>query len=381
MRQMTPQLNLICLLLLFKTYLKNLQNQLLCCQIQNLRVIQLGKNNKKQVMEQDQTSTQAQQVEEKKSFFQKIKHFIGMYLYFIQPQLSIFLSTALIGLAFKLRSKGIAGFLVISQIIQQFTNKSDIYLNVFNWLEPHKYFKGFRVHYESPLEQEKILLPFHPHSIYTMAIHFNMYRKDEELSKAYYCASRMALSVPLSGYFYRWQGLVGVNPQQFKQFMHEKKRICFVPGGFEEASLTSDRFYTLYLEHKGFIKYAMQTDYKIRPVFVFNENKAYPTIDRFYKLRLFLNKFKMGGVLFFSKYLLPFPNPDINIEIVVANPFEVKQIADPTKEEIEQEHKRYFDYVNEVYHKFKKIYDPEGQDLRTFKNGEFVTIPPPQPRL
>lgn len=76
----------------------------------------------------------------------------------------------------------------------------------------------------------------------------------------------------------------------------------------------------------------MQFDYKIRPVFVFNENKAFPTIDRFYNFRLLLNKFKMGGVMFYSKYLLPFPNPSINLEIVVAKPFEVQQIQDPTNE-------------------------------------------------
>lgn len=94
--------------------------------------------------------------------------------------------------------------------------------------------------------------------------------------------------------------------------------------------MTSDRYYTLYKEHKGFIKYAMQYDYKIRPVFVFNENKAYNTIDKFYKFRLFLNKLKMGGTLFYSKYILPIPNPDINLEIVIAKAFEPLQTTNPT---------------------------------------------------
>lgn len=67
----------------------------------------------------------------------------------------------------------------------------------------------------------------------------------------------------------------------------------------------------------------MQYDYKIRPVFIFNENKAYQTIDRFYKFRLLLNKFKMGGVLFLPSFPPFFPKSDVSIEMVVANAFEV----------------------------------------------------------
>lgn len=67
----------------------------------------------------------------------------------------------------------------------------------------------------------------------------------------------------------------------------------------------------------------MQTGYKIRPVFVFNENKAFPTIDRFYNFRLWLNKMKMPGTLFFWKKLPLFPDSDLCIEVVVAKGFEI----------------------------------------------------------
>lgn len=187
----------------------------------------------------------------------------------------------------------------------------------------------------------------------------------------------MALQIPLVGYFYRWQGFVGADPATFKQLMKENKRICFVPGGFEEASLTSENHYTLYTEHKGFLKYAMQYGYSIRPVFVFNENKAYHTIDRFYKFRLLLNKYKLGGTLFYSKYLPLFPDHNIAIQIVVANPFTVRQIDSPTIEEINQEHSKYYNYVNQVYHKFKLIYDPQALNLRIYQNSEFITLPSP----
>lgn len=49
--------------------------------------------------------------------------------------------------------------MILCQLIQQFAGKSSIYRDLYNYLEPHKYFKGYNVHYETPLEEEKVLLP------------------------------------------------------------------------------------------------------------------------------------------------------------------------------------------------------------------------------
>ncbi len=85
--------------------------------------------------------------------------------------------------------------------------------------------------------------------------------------------------------------------------MSQRKNILLAPGGFEEATITSDKEYRIYQKNrKGFIKYSLQYGYKIHPVFVFNENKIFKTTDAFLDLRLKLNKLKIPGVLYFSKY-------------------------------------------------------------------------------
>ena len=62
--------------------------------------------------------------------------------------------------------------------------------------------------------------------------------------------------------------------------MQKRQNIMLLPGGFEEATVTSDKEYRLYIKsRKGFIKYALQNGYKIHPVFIFNENKIYNTTD------------------------------------------------------------------------------------------------------
>lgn len=61
----------------------------------------------------------------------------------------------------------------------------------------------------------------------------------------------------------------------------------------------------LYLRNrKGFIKYALKYNYKIQPVFTFGENKTYYTWHRFKKIGLILNKLKLPGIIFWSKYLI-----------------------------------------------------------------------------
>jgi len=92
--------------------------------------------------------------------------------------------------------------------------------------------------------------------------------------------------------------------------MIEQKNCAIVPGGFEEASFTSNKEYRLFAKRKGFIKYALKYGYRLHPVFIFNENKVFKTFDGLTKLRLLLNKIKLAGTVFFSKYFLIMPDPN-----------------------------------------------------------------------
>lgn len=94
-----------------------------------------------------------------------------------------------------------------------------------------------------------------------------------------------------------------------------------VPGGFEEATLTSNKVSRIFIKRrKGFIKLALQYGYKIYPGFIFGESQTFAVFERALKFRLFLNKFKMPGVLFFSKYGI-FPNPNIRMNTVLGASF------------------------------------------------------------
>ena len=94
---------------------------------------------------------------------------------------------------------------------------------------------------------------------------------DSKMSSMIGLASRFILIVPIIGMLLRLWGVQAVNPENMKRLMKQGKTIGVVPGGYEEAILTSDKELRVYLKHrKGFVKYALKYGYTIYPVLTYN---------------------------------------------------------------------------------------------------------------
>jgi len=220
-------------------------------------------------------------------------------------------------------------------------------------MKPWEYFRSYNVYTEVDLTPNKSIFSFHPHGVLgfgaamSPAIHNILY-------DAYFCGSRAMINMPISGIIARWMGVQGVNQKNFKDLLKKEKNIIFVPGGFEEATLTQHAKERIFIkERKGFIKYSLQYGYKIHPCYSFNENKIYYTFPYFEKLRLLFNKFKVPGVIFYSKYLF-FPDWNVDLFVVIGKPIQLPQISKPTQQEIDYYHKMYIDSVCNLYNKYKK---------------------------
>lgn len=124
--------------------------------------------------------------------------------------------------------------------------------------------------------------------------------------------------------------------------MKKGYNLMICPGGFEEATLTSNKDYRLFItKRKGFIKFALKYGYCIRPIFIFNENKMYSTSDFLLKQRILINKYKIPSAIFFSKYFGVLPNPFLEIYVVIGKKIDMPQISNPTKEDVDKYHKIY----------------------------------------
>ena len=62
---------------------------------------------------------------------------------------------------------------------------------------------------------------------------------DDILSSSVTLASRFILNLPITGLLLRLWGVEAVSPNHLKQVMKEEKPITLMPGGFEEATITT----------------------------------------------------------------------------------------------------------------------------------------------
>jgi hypothetical protein len=107
-------------------------------------------------------------------------------------------------------------------------------------------------------------------------MHDIMNMKKSPIKNCVYMAARPMLNIAPFGFVLRWWGSVSPDPANFVSLMKQQKNICWIPGGFEEATMTTPKEYRIFMKsRKGFIKYGLQFGYKVLPVFIFNENKCY----------------------------------------------------------------------------------------------------------
>jgi 2-acylglycerol O-acyltransferase 2 len=244
--------------------------------------------------------------------------------------------------------------LLIALLIYQycFAKKSEAYRDFLRSLNPVGYFKSHNVIFEDEPERHNSLFAFHPHGVMSFGTSLSM-AKNDVLYDSILCGSRALLNLPISGIFARLMGIEGVNNSRFKDIMKSGHNIAFLPGGFEEATLTTyDRERVFIKNRKGFIKYALDYGYKIYPCYTFGENRLFYTLNLMEQFRLMLNRFKLPGTFFFSKYLL-LPNDDVDILTIIGKPIIIPKINNPTNEDIDKYHSIYINTLQELFDKYK----------------------------
>lgn len=273
---------------------------------------------------------------------------IGLTVYFAAVLTLFFLITG------SLLVRTILILLLVYQYF--FAKKSENYRKFLLFMRPWEIFKSYTVYCEEQLKNEKSLFSFHPHGVLGFGPSMSG-ALNEVLYNSTFCGSRAMRNLPISGLAARWMGVFGVDNKNFKDLMSKNKNIIFVPGGFEEATITQygkDRVYIK--ERKGFIKYALEFGYNVYPCYTFNENKLFFTFNYFEKFRLLLNKIKFPGTVFYSKFGL-FPHTNIDLFTVIGKPLKLPLIKNPNKEDIEKYHQIYIDELVGVYCRYKSYFN------------------------
>jgi len=172
----------------------------------------------------------------------------------------------------------------------------------------------------------------------------------------------MALSyLPFGGIFAIWLGAKPVDASAFDKFMKQGANISFLPGGFEEATLTHNKNDRVFIKNrKGFVKYALKYGYTIHPVYTFGENKTYSSLNNLDKFCLFLNKLKLPKLLFWGKYWL-LPRDDVELHCVIGEGIKLPIIENPSPEDINKYHDIYVNKLINLYNKHKTTFKASAE--------------------
>ena len=245
--------------------------------------------------------------------------------------------------------------LILVLIYQYFFHrKTHMLRELYGSLKCYKFFKEYRLVFEEPIKNIKLkeaLFPFHPHGVACWGM--NLATQNHPVFKdAEVVGSRMSFEMPWGGLVMKFYGVEGANPENFTKMMNDKKNLIFLPGGFEEATLTVYGKDRVFIKHrKGFIKLALEYGYTIYPCYTFGESLLYYTYSN-EKLGLFLNKFKMPGVIPYTKTGV-LPIDDVRLITVIGKGIKIPIIPNPTQEHVNQYHKLYVDSLIAMYDKYK----------------------------
>jgi hypothetical protein len=172
------------------------------------------------------------------------------------------------------------------------------------------------------------------------------------------------MAIPIMADSCSWIGARGCRKENMISLMSKNRNIALLPGGFEEASIYKRNRHKVFIkERKGFIKYALQYGYSVTPCYGFGEEKTYWEINIApTSWRLWLNKYKIPGIVFIGKYFL-LPDNNLDLTMVVGKPIQFPTIAEPTTEDIEKYHAIFIKALQEVFDRNKGLYGAKEAEL------------------
>jgi len=222
-----------------------------------------------------------------------------------------------------------------------------------------KYF-DYQVISDAKLEKNKLyMFGFHPHGIYPYSIIWGPLTSawKEKFPGIEFdpLGATLVFMVPMVRDISLWLGGRDVTRKSINLALKSNRSIGLVPGG--QAEMRESRSFSdeivLIRRHKGFIRMAIENGADLVPMYSFGELGIFDNIYLPKIQNWFLRRIGFGFPHFpYGRYYLPVPR-SCPMKLVVGEPIEVPKIAQPTQEQIDEIHKKYFDSLQALIEKHK----------------------------
>uniref|UniRef100_A0A0N4Z0L4 Acyltransferase n=1 Tax=Parastrongyloides trichosuri TaxID=131310 RepID=A0A0N4Z0L4_PARTI len=250
--------------------------------------------------------------------------------------------------------------------------------NCILWKWMANYFP-IKLHKTAELRSDRnYIIGCHPHGILSFGHFLNFATESTGFSEMFpgIVPSLVTLPsqflIPFRREIVKWTGSISSDVESIQHTLEHPgggRAACIVIGGAEEAlDAKPDTNDLILSRRKGFCRLALKNGASLVPLYNFGENKLYNQVtnEKGGRLRAFQTKFKditgfsapifMGrGIFQYSWGILPYRQ---ELNTVIGTPIEVDKIEgrDPTKEEIDELHKKYCDSLIKLFDDNKEKY-------------------------
>ena len=232
------------------------------------------------------------------------------------------------------------------------------------------YFQNISLYFEEPFLGEQgcasKLLCVHPHGVICMGwmVLFN----SPELNEVDFCFSTVLLLAPMFRLLVKTVGRPqSVHRDNFKALMRLGGPMALIPGGFEEATLSSTRINRVYLRKRlGFVKYALQFGYNLVPCYIFGENTTFSNSQGCWQVRFALNYLGLPAVVPWGRWWCLLMPRNKKLHVVVGKALELPRIQTPTSKEISKYHAEYCKVLVDLFDRNKGSYGEANSKLEVW---------------
>jgi 2-acylglycerol O-acyltransferase 2 len=225
---------------------------------------------------------------------------------------------------------------------------------------------------EDPVELSKsgiAIFAMEPHDVLPLSIFaFNNSLSSIKGHTMLGCLTGAAFNVPLMRHIYTWVDANSIDKKNIIRMLKANNSVVLCPGGVQEVLLMENEDEcVLFLKSRlGFVKLAMVHGTALVPVFSFGLRKMFTFWAP--KSKLVRNLGRTLGflpMLFFGMFGIPFgPAKPCDIVNVVGRPIKVPHVAEPTDEQIAEQHAIFVKAMEKLYNDHKDEYGMGHVKLR-----------------
>jgi len=198
-------------------------------------------------------------------------------------------------------------------------------------------------------KEDLTLYAVHPHGIVSLG--WALLFSSIHMKHVRFCFATGLYYSPIFLLFCRLVGKPGkASKLSMVSYMKRGESLALPPGGFEEATITSNARDRVYIKkRKGFVKLCLMHGYSIVPVYCFGEKDTFWNAQGLWKIRFILNGMNIPATIFWGTKLVPILPKRCEMHVVAGDPLKLPKIENPTRDEVAHFHGKYVEALVKVF--------------------------------